>query len=97
MEHKPKKDLIKGHLGQDKKLKSKIFETSKLKKEFVKSLKSNDMLLKDSSGYSFIIQVSSSSYLEAEEGEDLLRLRQKDLKPLLPMANVNQVTKREFF
>lgn len=51
MEPKPKKDLIKGHLGKDKKLKSKILETSKLQKEFVKSLKSNDMLLKESSGY----------------------------------------------
>jgi len=39
----------------------------------------------------FFIQTHYHSYIEADEGEDLLRLRQKDLLPLVPIQNVNRV------
>ena len=39
----------------------------------------------------FFIQIHYHSYIEADEGEDLLRLRQKDLLPLVPIQNVNRV------
>jgi len=71
--------LTKGHLGRDKKLKAEIKTTERSKNEYFKTLRQNDLLLKESGGY-----------IEAEEGEDLLRLRQKDLLPLVPIQNVNR-------
>ena len=39
----------------------------------------------------FLYQIHYHSYIEADEGEDLLRLRQKDLLPMVPIQNVNRV------
>ena len=38
------KELTKGHLGKDKKLRSEIGKTSKLYKDFDKNLKNNTLL-----------------------------------------------------
>ena len=38
----------------------------------------------------------SHSLIEAEEGEDLLRIRQKDLKPIVPVLNAERVVSPVF-
>lgn len=43
--------LLKGRLGQDKKLKAEIKNIGKAKKDFERNLKQNDLLLKESAGY----------------------------------------------
>lgn len=50
MESSTPKVLTKGLLGKDKKLRAEIITTSKLKKDFERSLRTNDLLLKESSG-----------------------------------------------
>lgn len=43
-------DLTKGRLGKDKKLRAEIKNSEKLKKDFQRTLRSNDLLLKESGG-----------------------------------------------
>lgn len=43
--------LLKGRLGQDKKLKAEIKNIGRAKKEYDRNLKQNDLLLKESAGY----------------------------------------------
>jgi len=50
MQVKGAEELTKGRLGKDKKLKAEIKTAEKIKKEFYKTLRHNDLLLKESGG-----------------------------------------------
>ncbi len=51
MQAKKAEELTKGYLGKDKKLKAEIKTTEKIKNDFYKSLRHNDLLLKESGGF----------------------------------------------
>ena len=51
MQGKEAEKLTKGHLGRDKKLKAEIKSTERVKNDYYKTLRQNDLLLKESGGY----------------------------------------------
>jgi len=51
MQAKEAEKLTKGHLGRDKKLRAEIKSTERNKNDYYKTLRQNDLLLKESGGY----------------------------------------------
>ena len=50
MQKKEQNPLTKGHLGRDRKLNAEIRTAERIKKEYERTLRQNDLLLKESGG-----------------------------------------------
>ena len=97
-EDKKKEPLLdKKLLGKDKKLKAQIKSAVFLKKKSEKHLKIQRFLENGSGGWYFIWNYNIYSFfinfrfLQPEENEQTLKFRQNDLKPLLPIQNLQNV------
>eukprot|EP01017_Pseudomicrothorax_dubius_P049715 TRINITY_DN9288_c0_g1_i3.p1 TRINITY_DN9288_c0_g1~~TRINITY_DN9288_c0_g1_i3.p1 ORF type:complete len:516 (-),score=142.12 TRINITY_DN9288_c0_g1_i3:100-1647(-) len=77
MEHS---QLSKKILGKDKKLRGQIQNLEASKSLAQRQFRSVNLFINEQPGF-----------LEEEEGEERLRLRQQDLKPLVPVKNVNNI------
>lgn len=73
--------LPKKLIPKDKKLRKEILAMDMAKKQSRRAIETFSMVTKELPGF-----------LEADDGEDLLRVRQKDIANLIPIQNKNKVT-----